>query len=142
MELLLPHRDGDAAVASSTASSADVRWRDNGGMTAFHAAAAAGQGRYSMALKFFGPFSLPSKKLLTEIPPSKTSFTHALLANELSGLFWLFFNAIDYIELPQISVLGLLLESLDDGGDVQNMLDNDGCVKCSYSDSGFPLIRG
>ena len=68
VELLLPLRDADAAASSAPTSSADVRWRDNGGLTPFHAAAAAGQ----------------------------------------------------------ISVLGLLLESLDDGRDVQNMLDNDG----------------
>ena len=71
VELLLPLRDADAAASSAaptSSSAADVRWRDNGGLTPFHAAAAAGQ----------------------------------------------------------ISVLGLLLESLDDGRDVQNMLDNDG----------------
>ena len=60
VEMLLS-RDSDGV-------SADVKWRDNGGMTAFHAAAAAGQ----------------------------------------------------------ISVLGLLLESLDDDNAVQTLLDNEG----------------
>ena len=60
VEMLL-NRDGDGA-------SADVKWRDNGGLTAFHAAAAAGQ----------------------------------------------------------ISVLGLLLESLDDENAVQTLVDNEG----------------
>ena len=62
VEMLL-NRDGEEGGAS-----ADVKWRDNGGMTAFHAAAAAGQ----------------------------------------------------------ISVLGLLLESLDDDNAVQTLLDNEG----------------
>ena len=61
--MLLNRDSGDGGAAA-----ADVKWRDNGGMTAFHAAAAAGQ----------------------------------------------------------ISVLGLLLESLDDEKAVQNLLDNEG----------------
>ena len=70
VEMLL-NRDvdgGGSGGGSGGAAAADVKWRDNGGMTAFHAAAAAGQ----------------------------------------------------------ISVLGLLLESLDDEKAVQNLLDNEG----------------
>ena len=61
---MLLARDGGEGGGAS----ADVKWRDNGGMTAFHAAAAAGQ----------------------------------------------------------ISVLGLLLESLNEENAVQTLLDNEG----------------
>ena len=68
---MLLNRDGDSlgdCGDTGSGAPADVKWRDNGGATAFHAAAAAGQ----------------------------------------------------------ISVLGLLLESLDDEKAVQNLLDNEG----------------
>lgn len=68
---MLLNRDGDSlgdCGDTGSGAPADVKWRDNGGTTAFHAAAAAGQ----------------------------------------------------------ISVLGLLLESLDDEKAVQNLLDNEG----------------
>ena len=77
---MLLARDGGGGGAS-----ADVKWRDNGGMTAFHAAAAAGQ----------------------------------------------------------ISVLGLLLESLDDENAVQTLVDNEGYVSplVMFEQSRYSIIR-